>query len=209
MTRQEEPLLDRRRPSRGDQRRRALLTALDELLREDSLASINVRDISRRANLTRSAFYFYFENKAIAVAALVNEMYQESLRAGQILLSDEGSPAERIQRTITGLLDSWAKHRHVFRAMLDARDADQAVRDLWDRDRESFIPTVAAMIDTERAAGNAPDGPDAPLLAAVLLELNDRALERLSRGGPSALPTDQLQEALVTIWLRTIYGRPA
>jgi TetR/AcrR family transcriptional regulator, ethionamide resistance regulator len=63
------------------------------------------------------------------------------------------------------------------------------------------------MIDAERAVGNAPDGPDARLLATVLLELNDLALERLAGGGPAAEPPAQLAETLVTIWLRTIYGR--
>ncbi|SFQ02498.1 DNA-binding transcriptional regulator, AcrR family [Amycolatopsis arida] len=202
-----EHVLDRRPPNRGDQRRRALLTALDQLLREDTLAAINVRDISRRAEVTRSAFYFYFENKAVAVAALCNEMYQEAFTAGAILLSGEGTPAERIRRTIAGLFETWARHRHVFRAMLDARDADETVRALWDDDRESFVPTIATMIEAERTAGHAPEGPDARLLATVLLELNDRALERLSRGGPASPPAGELQDALVTVWLRTIYGR--
>ncbi|PRX46646.1 TetR family transcriptional regulator [Prauserella shujinwangii] len=207
MSAEREHVLDRRGPNRGDRRRRALLSALDELLREGSLASINVRDISRRADVTRSAFYFYFENKAVAVAALCDEMYQESFTAGTALLSGEGSPEDRIRRTIAGLFEAWAKHRHVFRAMLDARDTDETVRALWDRDRESFVPRVAALIERERTGGRAPEGPDPALLATVLLELNDRALERLSRGGPSAVPADELREALVTVWLRTIYGR--
>ncbi|MDI5980017.1 TetR/AcrR family transcriptional regulator [Amycolatopsis magusensis] len=198
-------VLDRRGPNRGDQRRRALLGALDELLREDTFAAINVRDIAQRAEVTRSAFYFYFENKAIAVAALCDEMYQEAFTAGTELLSAEGAPEDRIRRTMAGLFDAWTKHRHVFRAMLDARDADRTVRELWDQDRESFVPQVASMIEQERAAGHAPDGPDAALLATVLLELNDRALERLSRGSAS-VPAEALLDTLVTVWLRTIYG---
>ena len=48
----------RRPPARGDQRRSALLRSLDEHLQESSLESINIADISRRAGVTRSAFYF-------------------------------------------------------------------------------------------------------------------------------------------------------
>ncbi|WP_020498602.1 TetR/AcrR family transcriptional regulator [Sciscionella marina] len=203
-----EQILDRRGPNRGDRRRRALLGALDELLREGDLGSINVREISRRAEVTRSAFYFYFDNKATAVAALCDEMYQEAFTAGTMLASGDDSPEGRIGRTIAGLFEAWGKHRHVFRAMLEARDADQTVRELWDRDRESFIPQVAELIENERAAGRAPDGPEAAVLATVLLELNDRALERISRGGYSAIPDEQLREGLVTVWLRTIYGGP-
>ena len=40
------------------------------------------------------------------------------------------------------------------------------------------------MIEAERAAGRAPGGVPATTLATVLLELNDRMLERVALGGP-------------------------
>ena len=43
----------------------------------------------------------------------------------------------------------------------------------------------AVMIREERAAGRAPDWPDADVLASVLLELNDRMLERLAARKPA------------------------
>jgi len=191
-------------PARGDRRRTALLESLDHYLRESSLDSINIADISRRAGVTRSAFYFYFENKASAVAALMAEMYDESLGAADLLRGD-ASPAENIDAMIRALFSTWDKHEHLFRASLDARATSVTVRELWDSDRESFVPVVAAMIEAERAAGTAPDGVDAAALAGVLLELNDRMLERLALGGP--LDREQLVEAVVAIWLHTIYGR--
>ena len=74
--------------SKGDQRRAALLESLDELLHGGNLESISIADISRRAGVTRSAFYFYFENKAVAVAALMEEMYAESFAAADLLTGD-------------------------------------------------------------------------------------------------------------------------
>ena len=105
---------------------------------------------------------------------------------------------------IRALFSTWDKHEHLFRASLDARATSATVRELWDSDRESFVPVVAAMIEAERAAGAAPAGVDAAALAGVLLELNDRMLERLALGGP--LDREQLVEAVVAIWLHTIYG---
>jgi len=190
--------------ARGDRRRTALLESLDHYLRESSLDSINIADISRRAGVTRSAFYFYFENKASAVAALMEEMYDESFAAADLLRGD-GTPAENIDAMIRALFSTWDKHEHLFRASLDARATSATVRELWDSDRESFVPVVAAMIEAERAAGTAPPGVDATALAGVLLELNDRMLERLALGGP--LQREQLVEAVVAVWLHTIYGR--
>jgi AcrR family transcriptional regulator len=195
--------------ARGDARRTALLESLDEILREQSLAessldSINIAEISRRAGVTRSAFYFYFENKQAAVAALMEEMYDQAFVAtGE--LSGDATPAGNISATIIGLFDAWERHQHVFRAMLDARATSPAVRELWDSDRQSFVGPVAEMITAERAAGRAPGGVDATSVATVLLELNDRMLERLALSGGTARP--QLQEAVIEIWLRTIYGR--
>ena len=106
---------------------------------------------------------------------------------------------------VRGLFGAWERHEHIYRAMYDARATSTTVRELWDSDRESFVPVVAGVIEAERAAGNAPAGADATHLASVLLELNDRMLERLALGGP--LGRDELVDAVVTIWVHTIYGR--
>ena len=195
---------DRRAPQRGDRRRAALLESLQSQLQESSLESINIADIARSAGVTRSAFYFYFENKAVAVAALTQEMYQDAFAATGVLLG-EGTPSERVEGTIRGLFDAWDRHQSLYRAMLEARATSQAVREMWEADRASFVEPVAAMIRAERLAGRAPDGPDAEVLASVLLELNDRMLERLAIGGRHERE-DQVA-AVVAIWLRSIYGR--
>ncbi len=194
---------DRRPAARGDERRDALLRSLDDHLHESSLESIKIADISRSAGVTRSAFYFYFESKAAAVAALMEQMYDESMVA-TAHLAGAGTPADNIEATIRGLFGSWDRHQHLFRAMLEARATNTAVRDMWESDRESFVPAVASMIAAERAAGRAPAGPDPEALAAILLELNDRMLERLARG--SGLPRDEQVAIVVHIWLSSIYG---
>lgn len=192
--------------ARGDRRRTALLEALDHHLRDSSLDSINIADISRSAGVTRSAFYFYFDNKASAVAALMEEMYDESADAAALLRGD-GTPAERVERMVRALFEAWERHEHLYRAMYDARATSTTVRELWDNDRESFVPVVAEVIESERAAGAAPAGADAAHLASVLLELNDRMLERLALGGP--LGREEMVDAVVAVWVRTIYGAVA
>ncbi|WP_200931270.1 TetR/AcrR family transcriptional regulator [Frankia sp. R43] len=196
--------LDRRAPQRGDQRRAAMMRALDELLKEHDLDEINVAAITAEAGVSRSAFYFYFEDKAACAAALGSDVYQEVLTATHALITTGGPPRERIGRTIRAVLTSGEKHRHLIQGMLVARQRSETVRRLWDEYRESFIGPLAEMIDAERAAGTAPAGPDSRALVTVLLELNERSLEQLSTGGP--LSADQRAEALTAIWLRTIYG---
>ncbi len=198
---------DRRPPQKGDQRRAALLESLDHHLQESSLESINIADISRRAGVTRSAFYFYFESKAVAVAALMEELYDEIFVAAGLLSSTDGTPASRIEKMLRELFGALDRHAHLFAAMLEARATSEAVRTMWEADRQSFVQPLADVIQRERDAGHAPGGPDAVVLATVLLELNDRMLERIALG--STLTRDQQVDALCAIWLRTIYGSTA
>lgn len=195
---------DRRPPTRSDRRRIAILESLDHHLQESSFESINIADISRRAGVSRSAFYFYFESKAAALAALMASIYDEAFRATNVLTSGDQPPAQRMRASCETMFDTLERNRHLFQAVLEARATSAAVRELWDSDRRSFVAPVAAMIDAERAAGRAPDGPESVMLATLLLELNDRLIERMSLG--AELSRDQVIDGAVAIWMRSIYG---
>ncbi|WP_395659222.1 TetR/AcrR family transcriptional regulator [Nocardioides sp.] len=194
-------------PTRGVERRGALLEALEDHLRESSLGEINVADISRSAGVTRSAFYFYFENKAAAVAALHEEMYADGFDAAEVLAGD-GTVRDRISTAIRAIVHGWGQRTHLHRAVLDARAASPAVRDQWDAFQRSYVDVVADLVEAERAAGAAPAGPDARALATALLDLNDRTLERVVRAEDGADLEQQL-DAVVHVWLSSIYGTTA
>ena len=194
--------------TKGDERRGALLAALEESLRSGStLDSINIADLSRSAGVTRSAFYFYFENKAAAVAALHDEMYAEGFDAASVL-DGGGSVGDRIETAIRAIVSGWSQRTHLFAAILDARAASPAVREQWEEYQQSYVDVVADLIEAERAAGAAPDGPDAREIALALLDLNDRTLERVVRT-PDGFDAEAHLEAVVHVWLTSIYGRTA
>lgn len=195
---------DRRQPQKSDLRRVAILDSLDHHLRESGFDALNIADVTRRAGVTRSAFYFYFENKAAAVAALLEPMYDDGFLAGDLLTSSDRPPQQRIRAMLVALLDTVDAHRYLLQAMLEARATNASIRDVWDDARESFVPAVAGMIAAERDGGRAPGGPQAELLAGILLEFNDRLLERYTVGG--RLARDELLTAAETVWLRTIYA---
>jgi AcrR family transcriptional regulator len=197
-------LVDRRAGNRGDVRRDALLTALDELLRDRGLDDINVAEISNRAGVTRSAFYFYFESKAMAVMALMQDLYEAAAQANELLVAAEGGATERFRAVITLLFDSVDSSPHTYRALLEARASSPAVRQMWDAGRADFTSVIAGMIRDERASGRAIDGPEASALASVLLDLNDHAVERHSLG--SGPPRAEHIETLTFLWLHSIYG---
>jgi AcrR family transcriptional regulator len=195
---------DRRAPQKSDLRRSAILESLDHHLRESGFDGINIADVTRRAGVTRSAFYFYFENKAAAVAALLEPMYDDGFVASDILTSTAEPPHWRIRAMVEALLDTVEHHRYLLQAMLDARASSPAIRQVWDDARQSFVPAVAAMISAERDSGRAPHGPPPEVIAGMLLEFNDRLLERHTIGG--TYTREQLCEGAEAVWLGTIYG---
>ncbi|MCV7139939.1 TetR/AcrR family transcriptional regulator [Mycolicibacterium fortuitum] len=197
-------LLDRRRPQRSDQRRTAILEALNEHLQKTGFDALNIAEVARQAGVGRSAFYFYFENKASAVAALLEPMHEALLAANNILANTAEPPRSRVRGTLEAVVRTAEEHRYLFQAMWEARGANSAVRDMWDQARESFVPTVAAVITADRDAGRAPDGADAHVLASLLMELNDRLVERIIVGGQ--LTREQLLEGAEAMWMGTIYG---
>ena len=196
--------VDRRQPQRSDQRRTAILAALDEHLKQTGFDALNIAEVARQAGVGRSAFYFYFENKAAAVAALLEPMHEALLAANTILADTSQPPRARIRGTLEAVVHTADEHRYLFRAMWEARAANAAVRDMWDDARESFVPTVASVIAAERDDGRAPDGPEPQVLASLLMELNDRLVERVIVGG--TLTRRQLLEGAEAMWMGTIYG---
>lgn len=198
-------LTDRRAPQRSDARRDAILDALDHGLRQCTLDAVSLAEVARAAGVSRSAFYFYFENKSAAVAALMERMYDDTFAVNHVFTTAAAdSPRARVYTMLDGLFDTWQRHRHLFAAQLQARGQSAAVGEVWDAARQSFVGSVAAMIRAERACGAAPDGLDPAVLASVLLEFNDRILERLTAGG--ALTRQQLRDGAAAVWLGTVYG---
>ncbi len=123
---------DRRQPQKSDLRRSAILESLDHHLRESGFDDLNIADVTRRAGVTRSAFYFYFENKAAAVAALLEPMYDDGFMAGDILTNTDQPARLRIRAMLEALLDTVDQHRYLLQAMLEARATNAAIRELWD-----------------------------------------------------------------------------
>ncbi|MCF6387019.1 TetR/AcrR family transcriptional regulator [Mycobacterium sp. MBM] len=191
---------DRRPSLRSDERREAILDALDGWLRGHSLDAVNIAEITAQAGVTRSAFYFYFENKAAAVAALMERLVTEIFEVNDEFTTGAGSPHDRVHTMLNGLFDSSDRYRHVFGAMLEARGSSATVRKIWDDARDAFTPSVTELIRAERPTGS----PEPEVLAAVLLEFNDRMLERFISGGQ--LTREQLIDGAAAVWLSTIYG---
>lgn len=190
---------------RGDQRRDALLHALDAQLRTTALDDISVADLTDAAGITRSAFYFYFDSKAAAVSVLLVLVHEQARESTTSIVSGEGDFRARVDAALERLVDRVLESAHIYRALLTARTTHEATRELWDEGRAILAEPIAAFIRSERAAGRAPDGADADGLAQSLVHINESVLERLVYDADA--PRQPLLSAASDLWTRAIYGR--
>jgi hypothetical protein len=131
-------------------------------------------------------------------------MYDAGFMAGDLLTDVARPPHVRIRAMLEALLDTVDQHRYLLQAMLEARTTSSAIREVWDDARDSFVPGVAAVIAAERTDGRAADLAPADVVASMLLEFNDRLLERYTLGG--RLTRDELLTGAQTIWLGAIHA---
>lgn len=197
---------ERRKPYRGEERRAAILSALEDLLQQRSLDEIGVADVSEAAGVKRNTFYFYFANKAVAVAALLTELFGEMFAGARPFLEHRRDPEDNVRIAIDNTVASWEKHFLLYRAVVDASHTDAAVREFWNDWLAQFIDPVAAAIETERADGRAVSGPDAITLATALTNMNVMFLDRIGRQGFTSADAELARETLFHVWFRSIYG---
>lgn len=171
--------------------------------------ALGIRQITERAEISRTAFYDFFASKSEVLEHLVSGLHDEL----GTLLVDASTPGDaRIDlRQLPVLLervaDYFDEHGRVYQAFLDASSEDAQFEGLWDQLVGGFIDLVAHSIRHLRAEDpTIPQGPEASSLARVLLLMSERTLLLLAREvpGPSARP--ELLQSLVTVWNRSVFA---
>ena len=193
---------------KGDERRAAILSTLRRLLTERRFSEITVADITERAGITRSAFYFYFPSKAAAVGALLEDVRDNTVGlAATWYGGSTGAPELRLREGMRKTIAQWRRNAALFAAVLDAAAMDAAAGRLWSTFIDGFIVRVADRIDEDaiRSPGRRP--PSAAALATGLVHMIFALMERDVRNllaGGDGVP--ELEEVLVHVWHTAIYG---
>lgn len=191
---------------KSDRTRRRLLEALEELLQRQKLNEISVDDVAAAAGVRRTSFYFYFPSKAVAVAAVLDELYDETFVGASLFMSRSTERTAAVREALVHLLALWQQHRSVMIAVLDARAANREAAEIWERWLERFVAPVVEVIDADRATGLAPSGPEPAVMVRLLLSMNVVSLDRMLRGQVAPEDAEREIDALTAVWVRSIYG---
>lgn len=178
------------------------------MLRTVPLRNISIDDLTKRAGLSRSSFYFYFESKWQVLSALLSKVTADVFQASQLIFDRPNSmpPEAAIEHAVNEVIQVWERHGHVLREVADAAAAEPDLQTQWDGILGRFIDAAAAGIERDRKTGVAIAGPPARSLAAALMWMGERNLALMSLRSDNAIPLEDMTETVTTIWLRTVYG---
>ncbi len=193
------------RPS-GDDRELAILATAEQLLEDRPLADISVDDLAKGAGISRPTFYFYFPSKEAVLLTLLDRVVNEADTALETLIKEPDADRDNMWRTgINVFFETFGSHKAVTRAGQAARGTSAEVRELWSAFMEKWIAYTAAVIDTERGRGAAPDTLPAQELATALNLMNERTLFASFAAEQPSVPEARVLDTLVHIWVSSIY----
>jgi TetR/AcrR family transcriptional regulator, ethionamide resistance regulator len=194
----------RRRRRTPEVAEREIIAAAETLLRERPFRELTVDEVMRRTDLSRPSFYVYFRDRHHLVLRVVEHLGAELFAMSDRWLRGTGEGPQLAREALEGVVEVYAGHGPVMRALADAAADDPGVEEAYTAIVQGFVDATARHIEQEIAAGRILPL-DADETARALVWMMERYLN-LSFGSEPATPPPAVAETLITIWTRVLYG---
>ena len=188
--------------ARAASTRQQLLQAARDAFEERGYRAATVAEIVARADTARGTFYLYFRNKEDVFAQVMAENCEELLAAtrGPYEQQDRRSAVEAATRDY---LRAFARHRGIWRAMLEGFGASAAVERNWFVLRERFVQRIAVNLTRGQEAGDVRRDVDPQATAEALAAMTEwlACIEFVVRDQPDhGERYERTVQALTAIW---------
>lgn len=194
-------------PRKSERTRQAILDSAEKFLWSHPFRDLTVSQVTMLAGTGRSAFYQYFSDLYDLMETLLNITREGIFDAAGPWLEEDSEPILRLQETLSGLVAICYRHGPILRAIADAAVADERLEEVWVGFVKDFEDAITKRIEQQQALGLIPQFAARPV-AASLNRLNAAMMiarfGRRPRGNPQ-----EVREALVRIWISTLYGADA
>jgi TetR/AcrR family transcriptional regulator, ethionamide resistance regulator len=194
----------RRRRRTPEVAEREIIAAAEALLRERPFRELTVDEVMRRTDLSRPSFYVYFRDRHHLVLRVVEHLGAELFTMSDRWLRGTGNGPDLARQALDGIVEVYAAHGPVMRALADAAADDPGVEQAYNDIVQGFVDATARHIEAEIAAGRILPV-DADETARALVWMMERYLN-LSFGTEPATDPRAVAETLTTIWTRVLYG---
>ena len=190
----------------------AVLDATERLLAQRPFSQLSVNDVIDEAGISRTSFYAYFDSRTAPVAECLRRvMGRIAVAVDPFLAESAAGPEAAIRASIRRWVAVARDHGPVLRTVSEQWPHDEWLRELWFSIMARFTAGTARVIETARAAGQAPAGADPERLAACLMWGYERVLQvATADGGVTGLPdAHAIVEPLAQMMTGGVYGLPA
>ena len=185
----------------------SILRATSELLLEGSLDELSVARILERADASRATFYFYFANKDEAFIALFRAAAAQIVSGMQRLAEFDRDHPEQITAMVASWLDLDDTTMAVIRNAVHEWPRRPELRNVYLASVNAMAGYLQRMIEGDRAAGIAVDGPSASQFAATLMWTIERTVAGALANEEHLEDFGSVKAMLGTLMTSAIYGR--
>jgi AcrR family transcriptional regulator len=187
---------------------RAILDAGRQALAEQPYAKLTMEGIARRAFVSRTAVYFYFDSKRDLVDRLIQRAFADMHTAAEPYLAGAGDPRRELRQALRQVMAVVDDNAHVLMlaARLTGRGDEQHLPAQWAPYITRFVQSTTQRIARDQEAGIAPADIPAQRSAQALLAMVESHVTRevVIRGADAG----ESVRVLAELWWRAVYARP-
>lgn len=187
-----------------DETRTLILDTAEDLLRTRPFRELSVDEVMRPTGYGRTVFYRHFTGLPDLVLAVLSRVLPEFTAATQAFVEASGDEvdAARARALLRPVVEHWAQHGPLMRAMRDAAAYDSTIDGLVAATQDRFHAMVVAALERRRAAG-ALQTADLDQVARLLGAMNQRYL-LMTFGEDSGTDLETVIDTLALGWVAII-----
>jgi AcrR family transcriptional regulator len=189
---------------KSDRTRAAILSAAFDFVWSHPFRDMTVQSLMAETGASRSAFYQYFDGRHELMESMLDILQHEILEAAAPWISGVGDPVALLREALAGLVRVCYDRGPFLRAVTDAAPTDKRIEEAWNDFLRRFDDASTARIQADQEQRLIPAF-DARPVAVALNRLDASALIDSFGRRPRSRP-EPVREALMRIWISTLYG---
>jgi AcrR family transcriptional regulator len=194
------------RATRREEIARRLFAAAEQLLAEGTgFAEISVEQLITGAEIARSTFYVYFEDKGALLMELAERVTQTVGEAASAWFRlPPGSARDDLKAALKKIVEAYAAHRYLLAAVVETAAYDPRVRAQFAGVMARRSEDLRVGFRAQQESGFIPADLDVAAVAPWLTWMIERGLYELTNNG-DALADERLDGMTIIVW-RTLYA---
>jgi AcrR family transcriptional regulator len=184
----------------------AILAAARDALRAEPYDRVTIEEIARRAYVSRTTVYFYFENKRAVVDRLIQRAFVDMYAAAAPYLEGDGDPRAELHAALAGVVAVVDRDASILRLAMWLYGREDQLPAEWAPHIQRLVIAGARRIERDQARGLAPADIPARTSALALSAMVERhvgmEIVRAGRDGHDSI------RVLSELWWRAVYSKP-